>query len=77
MIRTFSDGQTIELGHGSTHPPGWTGQHGNVNRSWLRMNGGAWRPILGTRSTHHVRVFMEAAETAQEAWNAIFWEEEP
>jgi hypothetical protein len=69
-LTTYPDGSTIELGWGNTHPPGWTGQHGNVSRTWVRMNGGEWARSE-SRSDHAARVLIGAAENAVEAFEAI------
>lgn len=71
MIRSYPDGSTIELAVGNTHPPGWRGQHGNVDRPWARMDGGDWKPADGARSMHKLREWIEAAETAVEAFEII------
>lgn len=70
MVRQYPDDSIIELGWGNTHPPGWTGQHGNVSQPWVRLNDGEWRRV-GTRSSHGARLLIEAAENALEAFEAI------
>lgn len=75
MIHSYPDGSTIEIGGGNTHPPGWTGQHGNVNCLWARMNGGEWRIVDIARSRHKANEFVLAGENADEVMSCLCSEE--
>lgn len=65
MVLILPTGELIEFGWGNTHPPGWTGQHGNVSRPWVRINTGPWQRI-GSRSMHSAITYAQAAENLTE-----------
>lgn len=64
MTKTFPDGSTVELGTGSNHPPGCTGQHAG-NYTWFRVDGGQWEIGIG-RSMHAHWQALECADSVAE-----------
>ncbi len=74
MTHTYPDGSTMELGYGSDRPPGYVGQQVASTYPWVRRNGGVWRKPEGHRSSHKIREVILTAETAAEAMECLFWE---